>query len=326
MHKVLVTGANGFVGRALVATLARNNISVSAAVRQNNSAGARNLAPDFPVYAIGDIGPKTDWASALRATQTVIHLAARVHIMDETASDPLTEFRRINTLGTERLALAAVRAGVRRLVYVSSIKVNGEVTVTEPFRETDVANPTDPYAISKWEAEQALGRIAAETGLELVIVRPPLIYGPGVSGNFRALLKWVDRGVPLPLAAIENRRSLVGLENFVDLLMTCATHPGAAGEIFLTSDGEDLSASELLRRVARALAKPARLFSFPAPLLHAAATFLGRRAQCERLCGSLLVDSRKSREVLGWTPPFSVDDGLRSTAVWFLHTKMETTN
>ncbi len=318
---VLVTGANGFVGRALVAALARNNISVSAAIRQNTSIGTGNLVSAIPVYTIGNIGPQTDWTDALCDAHTIIHLAARVHIMEETAANPLTEFRRVNTLGTEHLAMAAVRAGVRRLVYVSSIKVNGETTATELFRESDVPNPTDPYAISKWEAEQALSRISGETGLEVVIVRPPLVYGPGVSGNFCALLRWVNRGVPLPLASIENRRSLIGLENFVDLLITCATHPKASGEVFLASDGENLSTPELLRRVALALAKPARLFSFPVPLLRAATTFLGQGAQFERLCGSLAVDSRKSREVLGWMPPFSVDEGLRSTAAWFLHSK-----
>lgn len=320
MSKVLVTGANGFVGRALVGALVRNNIDVSAVVRQDNSAITRNLTADLPVYAIGNIGPETNWAEALRGVQTVIHLAARVHVMHETTSNPLAEFRRINTFGTERLAVSAIRAGVRRLVYVSSIKVNGEATITEPFCASDAPNPNDPYAISKWEAEQVLGRIAAETGLEIVIVRPPLVYGPGVSGNFRALLKWVNRGIPLPLASIENRRSLVGIENFVDLLITCATHPSAAGEVFLVSDGEDLSTPELLRRVARALAKPTRLFSFPVPLLRAVTAFLGRGAQCERLCGSLVVDSRKSQEVLGWTPPLSVNDGLHNTAAWFLRT------
>lgn len=325
MDKVLVTGANGFVGRALVAALTRNNIDVCSVIRRDNSTTTRGLAAGHPVYAIGDIGPKTDWAHALRGAQTVIHLAARVHIMRETTSDPLAEFRRVNTLGTERLAMSAVGAGVRRLVYVSSIKVNGEATVAEPFRERDVPNPTDPYAISKWEAEQALGRIAAETGLEIVIVRPPLVYGPGVSGNFRALLEWIDRGIPLPLASIENRRSLIGLENFVDMLITCATHPDAAGEVFLAADGEDLSTPELLRRVARALAKPTRLFSLPVPLLRAVTAFLGRGIQCERLCGSLVIDARKSREVLGWTPSLSVDDGLRSTAIWFLRTSMDTT-
>lgn len=317
MGNVLVTGANGFVGRGLVAALACNNIGVSAAIRQNTSAGPGKFAPAFPVYAIGNIGPKTDWSDALYGVQTVIHLAARVHVMDETASDPLTEFRQVNTLGTEHLAMAAVRAGVRRLVYVSSIKVNGEATVTQLFRESDVPNPTDPYAISKWEAEQTLARIAAKTKLEIVVVRPPLIYGPGVGGNFRSLLEWIDRGIPLPLASVKNHRSLMGLENFVDLLMTCATHPNAGGEVFLASDGVDLSTPELLRRVARALTKPARLFSFPEPLLRATAAFLGKGNQCERLCGSLRVDSRKSREVLGWTPPLSIDDGLNNTATWF---------
>ena len=297
-QKVLVTGANGFIGRALVAALVRDGVETCAALRRVNKATPGDFDARVPVHAVGDIGPATDWTPALKGVQSVVHLAARVHVMKENALDPLTEFRRVNTLGTLRHASMAAQAGVRRFVYVSTVKVNGEATTNMPFREDDRPCPSDPYSISKWEAEQGLRRIASETGMEIVIIRPPLVYGPGVGGNFLAILKWIYRGIPLPLASVRNQRSLVGLGTLVSLIVSCLSHPRAAGEVFLASDGEDLSTPELLRRVAHALGKRSRLFPFPVFLLHATARALGKDGVCERLCGSLKVDSGKARRLL----------------------------
>lgn len=260
----------------------------------------------------------TDWSVALAGVTEVIHLAARVHVMRESAVDPYAEFYRTNVAGTERLARQAAEAGVRRLVYVSSIKVNGERTAGQPFRPEDKPQPEDAYAQSKLEAELVLKDISRNTGIEVVVVRPPLVYGPGVKGNFLSLLRVVQRGLPLPLASCDNRRSLVGLSNLVDLLTICTTHPAAAGQVFLAADGEDLSTPELLRRVARALGRNARLLPFPPVLLRLAARIAGRTGVYERLCGSLQVDTGKTHELLGWTPPHSVDEELARTARWFL--------
>lgn len=314
----LVTGANGFVGRALLAALVRHDVDVRTAIRQRNGIGPDDFNTRDLTCRIGDIGPATDWSVALDGVQSVVHLAARVHVMKESAEDPQAEFRRVNTLGTARLATMAAQAGVRRLVYVSTIKVNGEATVDDPFREDDTPQPSDPYAVSKWEAEQALRRISAETGMEVVIVRPPLVYGPGVAGNFLVMLKWLERGIPLPLANINNRRSLVGLQNLVSLLTVCLTHPRAAGEVFLASDGEDLSTSELLRRTAQSLGKSAHLFPLPVGLLRTIAKVLGKSGVYERLCGSLVVNSSKAHRLLRWSPVSSVEDELRRTADWYL--------
>lgn len=314
---VLVTGGNGFVGRVLLAMLTHRGLDGRAAIRQRIDTGSDEIVSGVPTYRIGDIGPATDWSAALEGVDTVIHLAARVHVMKETAEEPLAKFRNVNTLGTIRLASIAAESGVRRFVYVSTIKVNGESTADRPFHETDAPCPTDPYALSKWEAEQGLSDISMKTGLEVVVVRPPLVYGPGVGGNFRTLLGWVARGVPLPFGSVDNKRSLVGVENLVDLLITCAVHPSAAGQVFLASDEDALSTPELLRRVARALEKPVRVVPFPVSVLRGVAMLLGKQAQCERLCGSLTVDASKACTVLGWRPPFSVDEGLKRTADWY---------
>jgi nucleoside-diphosphate-sugar epimerase len=238
--------------------------------------------------------------------------------MREKHASPLEEFRNINTAGTERLARQAAQAGVRRFVYVSSIKVNGERTFEIPFRESDEPKPEDPYAVSKWEAEQALRRIADETGMEVAILRPPLVYGPGVKGNFLTLLRLVRSGVPLPLASVDNRRSFVSLDNLVDLIITCVQHPAAAGEAFLVADGEDLSTPGLIRRIARSMGTPERLFGFPPVLLQAASRAIGKRAVCERLCGSLQVDASKANRVLGWQPVSSLDEAMNKMTSWFM--------
>lgn len=313
MRTVLVTGARGFVGKGVVDRLARERFSVRGAVRD----AVPDRAAMVDMVSVGDIGPATDWSEALHGVEVVIHLAGRAHVMREHAADPLTEFRRINALGSQRLASMAAHAGVRRLVYVSSIKVNGDVTTDGSFRATDAPRPKDEYAISKYEAEQSLAHIGKQTGLEVVIVRPPLLYGPGVRGNFLSLLEWVDRGVPLPFGSIRNSRSLLGLENFADFLAMCTRHPRAAGETFLISDGEDISTPDLIRALARALYRAPRVFRFPPKLLHLATTLFGGAAQCERLCGSLTIDSSKSRQLLQWQPPFSLEQGLQSTGEWF---------
>jgi nucleoside-diphosphate-sugar epimerase len=260
----------------------------------------------------------TDWSSALLNQDIVIHCAARVHIMNESSADPLATFRAVNVEGTLNLALQAAGAGVKRLIFLSSVGVNGVETFDIPFNENDVAMPHSPYAVSKYEAELGLRLVAEQTGLEVVIIRPPLIYGAGAPGNFQSLIKWLLRGVPLPLGAIKNRRSYVALGNLLDLLVLCLDHPAAANESFLVSDGEDLSTTDLLRRMGSALGKPARMLSVPTALLRLGAAVLGKPEIAQRLCGSLQVDIGKARGLLGWTPPLSVHDGLKQAAEGYL--------
>ena len=267
--------------------------------------------------SIGDIGPETNWAEAVVDIETVVHLAARVHVFKERARNPLAEFRLVNVAGAERLARTAAAAGVRRLVYVSSIKVNGEHSHESSFTEADTPDPQDPYGLSKWEAEQTLLKVANDTGLEVVIVRPPLVYGPGVGGNFLRMMSWVNRGVPLPLGSIRNSRSLIYLGNLVDALVTCVHHPLAAGKSFLVSDGDDVSTPELIRRLAQAMGRRARLVSFPPALLRFAGLLTGNSAEVERLLSSLRVDISSIRRELEWSPSFSMGQGLRETVSWY---------
>lgn len=308
--KTLITGANGFVGRALCAELHERGFAVRAAVRSANVE-----FDDLEREIVGAIDAETDWTNALHGVDVVIHLAARVHVMLDDASDPLEAFRRVNVAGTEHLARSAAASGVRRLVYVSSIKVNGEASSEgEKFSESDMPAPQDPYGVSKCEAEQALYRVAAETGLEVVIIRPPLVYGAGVKGNFAQMLKVLHKGIPLPLASVNNRRSLVYVGNLVGALILCATHPAAAGQTYLVSDGEDISTPDLLRQLGAAMGHPARLFSCLPVLLKLAGGLTDKADQVERLLGSLQVDSSKIRRELGWQPPFSLQQGLQATA------------
>lgn len=313
-----MTGATGFVGKALCAPLVRSN-PVRVAVRNSAVKGL----PDGVDVAQRRLSPDQDWSDALVGVRVVVHCAARVHVMKEEAADPLAEFRRVNVDGTLRLASQAAGAGVKRFVFVSSIKVNGEQTqFEEPFTADQQANPSDPYGISKMEAEKGLRALAQETGMEVVIIRPPLVYGPGVKANFLAMMRWLWGGVPLPLGAVtENRRSLVGLDNLVDLIVTCIDHPAAANQTFLVSDGEDLSTAALLQRMGRALGRPARLIPVPVGFVKLGAALAGRASVAQRLCGSLEVDITKTREMLGWSPPVSVDEGLRRTAVHWLGTQ-----
>lgn len=306
---VLVTGANGFVGSAVCLRLVHEGFYVRPVVRTVQPAvPSANLLP--PVVA--DLERNTDWSAALNGVTEVLHSAARVHVMDDLSADPLEAYRQVNVAGTLNLASQAAQAGVRRFVFVSSIKVNGEATQPgQPFTADDVPSPLDPYGVSKLEAEQGLRDIEAQTGMGVVIVRPPLVYGPGVKANFASMMRWVARGIPLPLGAIHNARSMVALDNLVDLLVTCLKHPAAAGQTFLVSDGKDVSTTELLRRTAEAMGKKTLLLPVPASVLELGASLLGKRAVAQRLCGSLQVDIEKTRRLLGWTPPLTLDQGLK---------------
>ena len=314
--RTLVTGATGFVGRAVVERLlSRPGRSVVAAVRE----APVQLPSDIELFRFRELSADQDWSQGLSSVDTVIDLAARVHVMHDTATDPLSEFRRANVEGTLQLARQAAALGVRRLIFVSSIKVNGEQTaVGQPFRAGDVPCPVDPYGVSKLEAEQGLRRIADETGLEVAIIRPPLVYGPGVKANFLRMMTWLHRGYPLPFGAIPNQRSLIALDNLVDLIVTCCDHPDAAQQTFLVSDGEDVSTTDLLKRVAAALGRPARLIPVPAVALRAVAQALGKGEFAQRLCGSLQVDIGPTRERLNWAPVVQLDDALARTARHFL--------
>lgn len=313
MH-VLLTGATGFVGQRLCRVLLQRGFAVRAIVRRPDAVLEAGGAQQVVVKSIET---QPDWRAALRGIDTVIHLAGRAHVMREDGVDPLAGYRAVNVAGTVGLAQAAAAGGVRRLVYVSSIKVNGEATSDAPFRAGDRPAPVDAYGISKWEAEQALRQIARDPGMEVVVVRPPLVYGPGVKGNLLTLLRWIDRGLPLPLAGCHNRRSLVGLDNLVDLLLRCATEGAAAGQVFLAGDGEDMSTADLVRRMARALGRRPRLFAVPPALLKVAAWAAGQPGVYDRLCGSLQVDIGAARRLLGWTPPASIDEELARMAQWF---------
>jgi len=308
---IAVTGAAGFVGAALCGELYSRGFAVRSVVRSLHSA---EPASGVEQIAVSNLDAATDWSSALGGVDCVIHCAARAHVMHETEADALAAYRSVNVDGSRRLAEQAAAAGVRRLVYLSSIKVNGESTdgLPRPFgARNDEVNPEDPYGVSKWEAEQALWAVAASTCLEVVVVRPPLVYGPSVKGNLARLLKLVRLGVPLPFGAVQNQRSLIGLDNLVDLLIRCVDHPAAAGQTLLVSDGEDISTPDLLRYMANALGRSASLLPVSVALLRLGGRALGKQAEIDRLVGSLKIDSRHTRELLDWNPPVSVAEGIR---------------
>ena len=314
---ILVTGSDGFVGSALCDRLRSEALTVRSVVRKLKPGSDIDLN-----VAIGDISAGTDWALALKDVTQVVHLAARVHVMNDSSPDALAEFRRMNVAGTLNLARQAASAGVRRFVFLSSIKVNGETTpLKRPFASDDLPAPEDPYGISKHEAEQGLRQIEAETGMEVVVLRPPLVYGPGVKGNFLRLMQAIDKRRPLPLGAIQNQRSLIYLGNLVDVIRLCLTHPKAAGKAFLVSDGDDVSTPELVRRIAAALGRRPFLLPVPASWMRWAGRMLGKQAAVHRLLGSLCVDITPLREELGWTPPYTMQEGLEATAQWYRKNK-----
>lgn len=301
---ILVTGATGLVGAGLMARLSADNRPARGTSRKPPPSGA----PRTDWALVGDQNESTDWGSALDGVGTVVHLAGRVHVMRETAADPLTAFRRTNVAGTLNLARQAASGGARRFVFVSSIKVNGDAGT---YQEIDRPHPHDAYGVSKLEAENGLREIATSTGLEVVVIRPPIVYGPRVKANFESLVRAVEKGIPLPLGAIHNRRSFVGRDNLADFIVACADHSAAPGETFFVSDGEDVSTTTLIRRIAQAMKRPARLIPVPAAVLWGAAAAIGRRDVAQRLLGSLQLDITKARTMLDWTPPLTLDEGLR---------------
>ncbi|MFK3800062.1 UDP-glucose 4-epimerase family protein [Pseudomonas sp. NPDC088444] len=316
IRKVLVTGSAGLVGRALVSTLASLPEAGVVAVSRG---GEHPAVPGVEYRNVGNIDAQTPWESHLADVDCVIHAAARVHVMRDTAADPLVLFREVNTAGTLNLARQAAQAGVRRFIFISSVKVNGESTEKDvAFRPDDNPKPSDPYAISKYEAEQGLLALAEQCEMDVVIIRPVLVYGPGVKANFLHLMRLVYKGIPLPLGSINNARSLVGLDNLVDFIRVCIDHPAAANQIFLVSDGHDLSTAGLIQGLRAHMPTSGWLVPVPQSLLYLGATLFGRRAAAQRVLGSLRVDIAKSRELLQWSPPVSVDQGLRKTVEHFL--------
>ena len=307
---VLVTGANGFVGTPLCDALAHQGWTVRRALRNKDSNNT-----NFDDAVIGDIGPHTDWHAAVTGVDTVIHLAARTHVMHETTGDPVAEYRRVNVDGTLPLAQAARAANVRRFIFLSSIKVNGEATTSTPYSESDEPRPADAYGVSKREAELALQ--AAAGSMETVVLRPPLLYGPGVKGNFLRLMRAIERGIPLPLASLDNRRSLLNVNNLVDAISVCIDHPAAAGQTYLLADEVAVSTPELARAIAAAMDRPARLIALAPGLLKFAGAMTGRRASIARLTGSLQISTDKIRRELAWRPRYTLALGLADTARWY---------
>lgn len=314
MPRVLVTGGTGFIGSALTNKITADNcFELSVSVRTDVK------VPGASTYHVADLSSETSWSSALEGVDVVVHTAARVHVMQDSSADPLAEFRKVNVDGTLNLARQAAAAGVKRFVFLSSIKVNGESTAPgKAFQPDDLPSPKDFYGISKMEAEKALLELAQFEEMEVVVIRPVLVYGPGVKANFLSMIRWLNKGVPLPFGAIHNQRSLVFLDNLVSLIITCVDHPAAANQIFLVSDGEDLSTTQLLERLLQALNKPSRLIPIPSRFLELMARMVGKKSLSDRLCGSLQVDISKTRGLLNWTPEVSVDRALAKTVDVFL--------
>jgi nucleoside-diphosphate-sugar epimerase len=308
-HRVLVTGGTGFVGGAVLRRLLDEGCrQVIAAVRTPGS----DIPSSVQTVIVPGLTAGADWSEALVEVEAVVHCAARAHVMKDSAEDPLNEFRQINTAGTLNLARQAAQSGVKRFIYLSTIKVNGECTNnSDSFTADDKHMPRDPYGVSKSEAEIGLLELAKESSMEVVIIRPPLVYGPGVKGNFASLMRWIDKGIPLPLGAVHNQRSLVALDNLVDFILHCMQHPAAANEVFLVSDGDDISTSDLLKKIASAFGKPSRLIPIPVGLMKLAASMVGKTAVADRLFGSLTVDISKTRDLLGWQPVISMDEQLK---------------
>lgn len=321
MKRIGITGANGFIGKQLADFLERDGYCITRIIRKMNPSSAND---DKKTIVIGNLTTVSDWNSILEGMDTLVHLAARVHVMQDTLQDPLSEFRKVNCDATLELAYQAAKAGITRFIHLSSIKVNGEFTMPgHPFSERDTPAPEDAYALSKYEAEVGLRELATEGKLEVVIVRPPLVYGPEVKGNFLRMMEWLNRSIPLPLCAIHNKRSLLGLGNLLDFIKICIEHPNAANQTFLVSDGIDLSTTELLQQIGHALGKPARLFAIPPGLLKIGFRLLGKRSLIPRLIGSLQVNIDKANALLGWKPPYGIDQGLKKTAKDFIQSKKD---
>lgn len=314
MRNVLITGANGFIGRAVMARFLDEGCGVRGSVRSESLASQNENFVFVP-----DLSDTTDWSLVLKGINTVVHTAARVHVMNDLALEPLTEYRKINLNGTIKLANQCVEAGVERFVFLSSVKVCGERTeVGVPFKIEDDPAPVDPYGISKMETERELFALAQDTNLEIVVIRPPLVYGPGVKANFRNMMLWIDRGFPLPLGSINNKRSLVALDNLVDFIITCSVNPNAGNNSFFVSDGDDVSTPELVRYLSQALGRNSRIFSLPEAILALGAKLIGKEAAFQRLCGSLQVDISRSHSVLGWKPLVSIEEGMKRVANGYL--------
>ena len=314
LPKLLVTGANGFVGRALCNAAQQEGYLVKAVSRRPHA-----FAEGVVNVVIPDYNQEADWVEVFKNVDVVVHLAARVHEMRESLNDDLSAYRSVNVDGTLRMAQYAASAGVHRFIFLSSIKVNGESTEdSRPFAFDDAPAPEDPYGVSKLEAEQALQALSQKTGMEVTIIRPPLVYGPGVGANFAAMMRWLSYRLPLPLGAIPNLRSMVALENLLDLILVCANHPAAKGQVFLVSDGQDISVTNLLQKIAAIMGNSCVLIPVPPPLLRWVATIMGRKNVAKRLCDSLQVDIGKTCKTLDWSPPISMDEGLRKTVNWYL--------
>lgn len=316
-NRVVVTGASGFIGRVLVNKLFENSLHPLRVVIRNKTSIEYDKAIDVSVIPVFD--KNTDWSPCLNDCKVIIHMAARVHILKDRESDPLSIFRQVNVEATMNLAQQAVKAGVKRFVFISSIKVNGEETCLEtPFQPDTSYVPTDPYGLSKYEAETQLISLGKKTGMEIVIIRPPLVYGPGVKGNFERLISWLKKGYPLPFAAVNNKRSFISVLNLVNFITCCIEHPAAANQVFLVSDGEDISTSDLLKKMGNSLASPAKLFSLPVWMLSGMGILMGKRAEIKRLCGSLQVDISKACDLLDWKPVISMDDALVEMAQQYI--------
>jgi len=316
--KILVTGANGFIGAELIKILCNHNFDVCGSIRSIKPLAVPNKNCQY--ILVGELDNTTDWIKALDVVDVVIHCAGRAHVLRDKTKSPIDIFRMVNVDATLHLAREAIKCGVRRFIFLSSIGVNGN-TNTTPFTELDTPAPVQDYAFSKLEAENGLQEISSSAGMEIVIIRPPLVYGPNAPGNFSTLLRWMDKNIPLPFGSVHNKRSFVGINNLVDLILTCIEHPAAANQVFLVSDGEDMSTTELLNRVASSLGKKSNLIPVNQKLLDFCLKLIGKKDLATQLLGSLQIDISKSQELLNWTPPISIDEELRKTARNFLESQ-----